>query len=154
VLSEKDKEIIARLSGDLPEGREPFKVLARQLGLEEEDLLRKIKEWKQQGVIRRFGAILNHRVAGYGENAMVVWRVPEERSREVGKIMASFPEVSHCYERAIQPDWTYNLFTMIHGRTRDECEKIAENISKDVGITDYRLLYSTRQFKKISMKYF
>ncbi len=154
MLSDKDKEIIARLSDDLPEDKEPFKVLARELNLREGELLRKIDEWKNKGIIRKFGAILNHRVAGYGENAMVVWRVPGERNREVGKTMASFPEVSHCYERATQPGWPYNLFTMIHGRTRDECEKIAEDISREIGITDYRLLYSTRQFKKTSMKYF
>lgn len=154
MLSEKDKEIIARLSGDIPEGKEPFKMLARELNLREEKLLRKISEWKKKGIIRRFGAILNHRAAGYGENAMVVWRVPGEQSREVGKMMASLPEVSHCYERVPQADWSYNLFTMIHGRTREDCERIAKAISKDAGVTGYRLLYSTRQFKKTSMKYF
>ncbi len=154
MLSEKDKEIIARLSGDLPEGREPFKVLAREFKLKEEELLRKISEWKKMGMIRRFGAILNHRVAGYGENAMVVWRVPGERSREVGEVMASFPEVSHCYERAAQADWTYNLFTMIHAWSREGCGKVAEAISGKVGIKDYKLLYSIRQFKKVSMRYF
>jgi len=123
LLSEKDKEIIARLSDGLPEDRKPFESLARELNLGEEELFRKISEWKKKGIIRRFGAILNHRVAGYRENAMVVWQVPGERSREVGKIMASFPEVSHCYERVTQPGWPYNLFTMVHGRTRDECEK-------------------------------
>lgn len=154
VFSKKDEEIIARLSGDIPEGKEPFKVLAEELNLPEESLLRKINEWKQKGIIRRFGTILNHRAVGYEENAMVVWRVPAERSREVGKIMVYFPEVSHCYERAAQPGWNYNLYTMVHGRMRDECKKIAKNISKEVGIRDYRLLYSTRQFKKTSMKYF
>ncbi len=154
MLSDKDKEIIARLSRDIPAGKEPFKALAGELSLGEEELLRKINEWKEKGIIRRFGAILNHRAAGYEENAMVVWRVPGERSRKVGEVMASFPEVSHCYERIAQAGWPYNLFTMIHGRTRAECEKIAEDISKDVGVTDYRLLYSIRQFKKTSMKYF
>ncbi len=85
---------------------------------------------------------------------MVVWRVPAKQVEKVGKIMATFKEVSHCYERLTYPGWPYNLFTMIHGRTKEECEEVARKISKATDTKDFKLLYSTREFKKVSMKYF
>ena len=154
MLTEIEKKIITSLQNDLPLCSQPFKAIAEQVGISEDELLAGIRRFKQQGIIRRFGAIVNHRNLGIAANAMVVWRVPKEKSQEIGKIMAAFPEVTHCYERPTYPDWQYNLFTMIHGVSRDECERVIAQISERTGVKDYRQLYSTRELKKVSMKYF
>jgi len=154
MLTELEKRIVVELQEDLPLCPHPFRLIAERIGIKEEELLAKIREMKARKLIRRLGAVLRHRKAGYVANAMVVWRVPEKKVKEVGKMMASFSEVSHCYQRVSRPDWTYNLFTMIHGKSRDECEQIATLLSEKVKIKDYRLLYSLRELKKTSMKYF
>jgi DNA-binding Lrp family transcriptional regulator len=88
-------------------------------------------------------------------NAMIVWQVPEDRIEDVGVIMASFPEVTHCYQRPVRlPDWPHNLFTMVHGRTREECREIASRLAEAAGIDGYRMIFSTAELKKSSMKYF
>jgi siroheme decarboxylase len=105
-------------------------------------------------VMRRFAAILRHREAGFSANGMVVWNVPEEKVDETGYKIASFPQVSHCYQRPIYADWPFSLFSMIHARTTEAAETIATEISNTVGIKDYRILYSSREFKKERVKYF
>ncbi|SHF65357.1 transcriptional regulator, AsnC family [Desulfofundulus australicus DSM 11792] len=155
MLSQKDIEIIRALQEGLPLVSRPFQVLAQKVGLSEEELLNKVREFVKQGIIRRFGAAVRHQDLGYISNAMVVWEVPEEKIEEIGRLMASFDEISHCYQRPSRPpEWPYNLFTVIHGQTRDECEKIAARLSRASGITSYRLLFSLAEFKKSSMKYF
>ncbi|MBC8230070.1 Lrp/AsnC family transcriptional regulator [bacterium] len=154
MLTEIEKKIVKALQDDLPLCSHSFKVIAEQLGISEDELLAEIHRLKQQGIIRRFGAIVYHRNLGIAANAMVVWRVPKEKAQEIGEIMATFPEVSHCYERPTYPDWQYNLFTMIHGKSEGECERVIAQISERTGVKDYRQLYSTRELKKISMKYF
>lgn len=154
MLSELDKKIVRALQDDLPLTSEPFVEIATKLGITEEELLKKIKTFTEEGIIRRFGAAIRHREAGFTANAMVVWNVEDERTLEVGKMMASFSEVSHCYERPRYPDWPYNLFTMVHGKSREECEQIAKKIAATTNITNYRLLFSTDELKKTSMKYF
>jgi len=154
MLTELEKKIVKALQENFPLCSHPFTSIAEEIGIDEKELLSKIRVLKERGIIRRFGATLRHRNAGYVANAMVVWHAPEEKVKEVGNAMASFPEVSHCYQRAICSDWTYNLFTMIHGKSREECENTARLISQKVKISDYRLLYSTRELKKTSMKYF
>jgi DNA-binding Lrp family transcriptional regulator len=153
-ISESDKHIIRELQGDLPLVQRPFKPIADRLGMKEEDLLVKLREMDDNGVIRRFSAILRHRNVGFSANAMGAWCVPEDRTEEVGARMAAFSQVSHCYQRPVLPTWPYNLFTMIHGKTPEDCEQVAKLISQDTGIEEYRLLYSTREFKKVSMRYF
>ncbi|HIE26826.1 TPA: Lrp/AsnC family transcriptional regulator [Candidatus Poribacteria bacterium] len=154
MLTELEKKIVREFQSDLPLCSHPFKVIAEQIGTNEDELLAEIHRLKQLGIIRRFGAIVNHRNIGIAANAMVVWRVPKEKSREIGEIMATFPEVTHCYERPTYPDWQYNLFTMIHGESKDECERIIAQISERTGVRDYKQLYSTQELKKVSMKYF
>ena len=153
-LTRLDKKIIYELSGDLPIAINPYGIIAQKLGINESILLKKIKEFKKKGLIRRFGATLAHRMAGFSANSMAVWYVPEEQARKVGRIMAEFPQVSHCYERPLSPEWHYNLYTMLHAKSRKACRKIAQEISRKTGIKDYRLLYSTKEFKKTSMRYF
>jgi len=106
------------------------------------------------GIIRRFGATLHHQKAGFSANAMVAWIVPDSKVEEAGRIMAGFREVSHCYQRVTQGDWKYNVYTMIHGNSRDECREIARRISKNTGINEYAVLFSVKEFKKTSMEYF
>ena len=153
-ISEIEKRIVRELQGDIPLLQRPFRSIADRIGIEEEELLAKLREFRDRGVIRRLSAILRHRNLGISANAMGAWRVPENRAEEVGTKMAAFSQVSHCYQRPTRPGWPYSLFTMIHGRTAKDCEEIAESISQDTGIKDYRLLYSTRELKKVSMKYF
>ncbi len=149
-----EKSIVRELQGDLPLVQRPFKPIADKLGIEEDDLLVKLREMDDQGIIRRFSAILRHRNVGFSANAMGAWRVPEDKAEEVGTKMAKFPQVSHCYQRPTFPTWPYSLFTMIHGKSAEDCEQVAKLISQETGIEDYRLLYSTREFKKVSMRYF
>ncbi len=153
-LTEFDIEAIRVLQEDISMTSRPFDPMARDLGVTTKQLFTIAREFQERGVMRRFSAILHHRRAGFKDNAMVVWKVPEERAEEVGKAMASHPAVTHCYERPIFPDWPYNHFTMIHATTRQECEDVAQEISQRTGITDYTLLYSTREYKKTRVRYF
>jgi siroheme decarboxylase len=153
-LTDRDKFFIRELQKDLEIIPEPFKVLAENLGITTEDLFVKAKEYEQIGVMRRFAAILRHRDAGFSANGMVVWNVPEGKIDEIGYKLASFPQISHCYRRPTYPDWKFNLFSMIHARTVYAAEKIAAEMSETVGIKDYRILFSSREFKKERVKYF
>ncbi len=154
MLTDLDKKIITRLQDDLPLTLDPYGVLARELGVDEDDLLNILQQLKAKGILRRMGAILYHHSAGYKANGMVAWRVPQERVEEVGELMASFPQASHVYQRPVYPDWPYNLFTMLHGKNREEVEETSKEISTRTAIPDYTILYSLREFKKVSMRYF
>ncbi len=153
-LTEKEKSLIRIVQGDMPITERPYKAIADSLGVTEEEVIAKIKEFREKGYIRRFGATLRHREAGIMANGMGIWIVSKEDVQRVGKIMASFKEVTHCYERPTFSDWPYNVYTMIHGKTREDCEAVAKRISEATGIKDYKMLYSTKEFKKTSMKYF
>ncbi len=154
MLTEQDKQIIRELQNDLPLVRRPFGAIAEKLGMNEAKLIERIKLFIEDGRIRRFGAAVRHRDLGYVANAMVVWQVPDDRIREVGPVMAGFKEVSHCYQRPRRPEWPYNFYTMVHGQTREECEQVAERIARATGLKTYRLLFSTAELKKSSMRYF
>ena len=104
--------------------------------------------------MRRFAAVLHHRKAGFSANAMGVWAVPETEIDRVGELMASFREVSHCYRRPSYPDWPYNIFTMVHAKSQDECEKTLDRIAEKTGVQKRSALYSTKEYKKIRVKYF
>ena len=147
-------EVIRELQEDLPLVRRPFEAMAERLGIDHDALFAAAESFQQRGIMRRFSAVLHHRRAGFKSNAMVVWKVPEERSVEVGNIMASSPWVTHCYERPTFPDWKYTHFTMIHATSQDKCEEVAADISEQTAIDDYMLLYSTREYKKTRVRYF
>jgi len=153
-LTADDKKLIRQIQGDLPITPTPFEPLARQLALPEREFLKRIHHLIRRGTIRRFGAILRHQKAGYQGNAMVVWRVPEDQIPRISRAMVSFPAVSHCYLRPPLPQWPYNLYTMVHGRSEKDCRLAAQKISKATGLKDYRLLFSKREHKKSSMRYF
>ncbi len=153
-LSDLEKSIIRELTGDLPVTSQPFVILAQKLGISQRRILSIIKRLKEEGRIRRFGATLRHRNSGFSANAMVVWNIPEEKIDEVGRAMASFREVTHCYHRRPQRDWKYNLFTMVHGASEEACRQIAQEISQTTAMTDYQLLFSRKELKKTTMRYF
>jgi DNA-binding Lrp family transcriptional regulator len=153
-LTADDKKLIRQIQGDLPITPTPFEPWARQLALPEKEFLKRIHHLIRRGTIRRFGAILRHQKAGYQGNAMVVWRVPEDQIPRISRAMVSFPAVSHCYLRPSLPQWPYNLYTMVHGRSEKDCRLAAQKISKETRLKDYRLLFSKREHKKSSMRYF
>lgn len=154
MIDNLDKKVISLIQGDLPVDRRPFAILAEEIGITEEEFLDRVKNLKKRGVLRRFGATLRHQKAGYGSNAMIAWWVPDDRIDEVGKKLAHFREVTHCYQRNPQGDWHYNLFSMVHGSSREQCYEIAQRMSQVVGIREYLLLFSEKEFKKTSMEYF
>jgi len=153
-LTSRDKEFIRELQKDLEVTPRPFDTLAKNLGITVDELFKKAIEYETMGVMRRFAAILRHRDAGFAANGMIVWMVPEDKIDEVGYKLASFPQVSHCYRRPVYPDWPFNLFSMIHARTIEAAKKIAIELSNFVGINDYKILFSSREFKKERVKYF
>ena len=154
MIEELEKKIIRYLQGDLPVTPKPFALLADKIGIREEDLLEKTQMLKEQGILRRFGATLRHELAGFHANAMVAWRVPEDKVEKSGNLMAGFREVSHCYQRRIHGEWKYNLFTMIHGKNNKDCEHIAKKIADMVEVNEYVVLISLKEYKKTSPKYF
>lgn len=153
-MTEIQIRIIRALQEGLPLCEEPFAEIARRAGISQDDLLTQLQAWKDDGTIRRFGAILRHHQAGYSANAMGVWNVPDAQVESFGQTAASFKSVSHCYQRPRFGSFGYNLYTMIHGRSKEECEAAARKISEETGITEYKLLYTTAEFKKSSPVYF
>ncbi len=153
-ITERDKEFVRELQKDLPVVKEPFKEMAQNLGISTEELFAKAKEYEKVGLMRRFAAILRHRDVGFVANGMVVWNVPEDRVDDVGFTLAAFPQVSHCYRRPVYPDWKYNVFSMVHARSLEAAEKMAVEMSSQIGVTDYKILFSSREFKKERVKYF
>lgn len=154
-LSEEDRDLVRELQRDLPLVPRPFEMAARALGMTGERVLSRARDFLGSGIMRRFAAVLHHRQAGFVANAMGVWLVPEEAVERVGRIMAGFSGVSHCYQRpSYPPAWPYNLFTMVHGRSLEECQSILQQISGATGITNYTYLYSTKEYKKTRVRYF
>lgn len=154
MITELERALIARLQGDLPNASRPFAVLAQELGVSEQAVIECLQGMREKRYLRRIAAVLWHRTAGFEANGMGAWNVPDERCREVGERMASFSEVTHCYRRPRFPGWRYNIYTMIHGRTREECRAAAQRIATATGITDYEILFSVREFKKTSPVYY
>ena len=153
-FSLQDKEIIRALQEDFPLCEEPYKILAQRVGMSEEDFLRRVKEFVDEKKIRKMGAVLRHREVGFKANALCAWHVSPEKLDAVAQVMSSHAAVSHCYDRTPAPNWNYNLYTMIHAKTREECEKIIDELAKLAGTDDYKVLYTKREWKKTGMKYF
>ena len=154
MLTELEKRIIASIQDDIAITERPYLEIAEELGVSENTLLEKLKDLCDRGVIRRFGATLRHQKSGFEANAMVAWMVAEDCIDEVGQKMASFKAVSHCYRRDPTDDWPYNLYTMIHARDEESCREIARKLSTQASVDNYTLLFSRKELKKTSMKYF
>lgn len=153
---ETDIAVIRALQGDMPVVSQPYAPAAEKCSMTEDQFLTHLQGMQERGLLRRVAAILFHRRAGFSANGMGVWKVPAEKVADVGSRMATFRGISHCYERPTYPDWPYALFTMAHGRSKEECDAILDAIAKDAGIADddRSILYSSTEFKKIRMQYF
>jgi len=152
--TEDDKDFIRELQKDMEIIDEPFVKAANNLGITEDELFSKMKHYESLGVLRRFAAILRHRQVGFTANGMIVWKVPEDRITSVGETLGSFPQISHCYERPTYDDWPYNVFSMIHCKTHDEAYDVAKTIQNQIDVNDYKILFSSREFKKTRVEYF
>ena len=153
-LTELQRKIIASVQQDIAVVPKPYQAIAESLGISEDRLLAELEALCDRGVIRRFGATLRHQKSGYGANAMAAWQVDEAHIETVGKKMASFKAVSHCYRRNPTEQWPYNLYTMIHAADPESCRRTARSMAAAAGIDRYTLLFSVRELKKTSMQYF
>ena len=153
-LTDEDVKYIRIMQEDLPMLELPYAVWAAQADTTEEQLFAWTKKMEHLGYMRRFAAILHHRNAGFLANAMVVWQVPPEQADPAGEGMALFREVSHCYRRPVYPSWPYALFTMIHAETHSACMDVVKRIEERVGRFPHKSLFSTKEYKKIRVKYF
>ena len=151
---EHDIAVIRALQGNMPVLEEPYAAAAIELGLTQEALLDHLAGMQERGILRRVAAILYHRRAGFSANGMGVWEVPEEKIYEIGCQMAAFRGISHCYQRPTYEDWPYSVFTMAHGRSKEECDAILDAIAEQTGIAGRATLYSSTEFKKIRLLYF
>ncbi|HET9719250.1 MAG TPA: AsnC family transcriptional regulator [Solirubrobacteraceae bacterium] len=151
---EFDQAVIRATQGDLPILPEPFAPAAAELGIPQERLLEHLRGMQERRLLRRVAAILFHRRAGFSANGMGVWKVPDDRIMEIGPQMAAFRGISHCYQRPTYEDWPYSVFTMAHGRSKEECDAILDSIAEQTGITERSTLYSSTEFKKIRLLYF
>jgi DNA-binding Lrp family transcriptional regulator len=153
-FDELDRAVIRATQGDLPVIAEPYAPAAAELGMTVAQLLEHLEGMKDRGILRRVAAILFHRRAGFSANGMGVWKVPEDRIDEIGPQMAAYRGISHCYQRPTYPDWPYSVFTMAHGRSKEECDAILDAIADEFGIAERSTLYSSTEFKKIRLLYF
>ncbi len=152
-LTDREKKIIRFLQQDLPLVSRPFATLEKTEDIPESEVLTTLTRWKKDGVIRKLAALIRHREAGFTRNAMVIWAVPIEQCEEVGTRLATFPEVTHCYQREPAFERKYNLFTMIHLKD-GPFDQLLEDMSAAVSISDYVILESVAELKKTSMEYF
>lgn len=153
-VSELDKKVIRAMQGEFPLVAEPYKVLAEGIGISEDLFLERVKALEEDKKIRKMGAVLRHREVGFKANVLAAWVVPQEELDTIAQEMARHPAVTHCYDRMTAPGWPYNLYTMIHGHSREECEAIASELGEAAGVTERIMLYSKHEWKKTSMKYF
>jgi siroheme decarboxylase len=153
-VTDEDVATIVATQGPMPVVPEPYAPAAERLGVSQEDVLRRLESLRERGGLRRVAAILFHRRAGFSANGMGVWNVPDAEILETGKRMAAFRGVSHCYQRPTYPDWPYSVFTMAHGRSKEECDAILDSIAATTGIAERATLYSSTEFKKVRMLYF
>jgi siroheme decarboxylase len=154
MLSDLEKKVILALQRDLEIRPQPFLELAEQLGLTEEEFLTAVRSLMDRGYIRRFGATLRHQKSGFAANALVAWAVPEDRLTDIGRRLAAQRSVSHCYARRPAASWPYNLYTMVHGRTPEDCLAIARRMALETGLDNFEVLFSETELKKTTMRYF
>lgn len=154
-FSDREKAVLRIVQRDLPDSTTPFADIAAEAGVTEEEVLDLLRTLKKEGVIRRFGASIKHQRAGWASNAMVAWIVAPDRVEEVGRLAAEHDHVSHCYYRpSSAPDWPYEFYTMVHGRSEEECAAVVAELKERLGLEDCMALSSVRELKKISPTYF
>lgn len=152
-ISESERRILALLQKGLPLSRTPCMDLAGKIGTDTAGLLAVLESWERDGILRRFGAIVDHFKVGAGAGAMVVWQVEPERIEQVGAVFAGFEQVSHAYERKTCENWPFNVYTMVHAADVGQLESTVARMSQASGITDYRLLVTEKELKKVPPTY-
>ncbi len=155
-MSEQDCRLIAAIQEGLPLVSHPYAAVAERIGMTEEQVIARIGEMQDSGIIKRLGVVVRHHELGYVANAMVVWDVPDERVDAVGELLGAQEAVTLCYQRPRRlPDWPYNLFCMIHGRSREAVLDLIERMTQELGLEDisYQVLFSGRRFKQRGARY-
>jgi DNA-binding Lrp family transcriptional regulator len=152
-LSDVETKVLSVLQDGFPESRAPYKDMAERAGIDTDQFISILEDWKRQGKLRRIGAIVNHLKVGFSAGAMVAWQVETELVEQVGAVLAGFKEVSHAYERRTTENWPYNIYTMVHGKNSRDIEQIVVRMSRTCGITAYRILATEKELKKVPPKY-
>jgi len=152
-MTDVERRVLAALQGGFPRSRTPYKDAAKQAGISTEELLAVLRGWKDQGKLRRIGAIVRHEKVGLSGGAMVAWRVDRDVVERVGTVLAGFKEVSHAYERKTEENWPYNVYTMVHGTDAGDVEQTVRHMSEACGIREYRILTTERELKKVPPTY-
>ncbi len=154
-FSEQERAVLRIIQKNLPDSATPYTDIAQEVGLEEAEVLRLLQRLKANGAIRRFGASIKHQRTGWNCNVMVAWIADEALADEAGEQAAKHQRISHCYFRpSTAKDWPYTLFTMIHGRTPEECLAVIEELRKTTRLNEHAMLESLKELKKTSMVYF
>jgi len=151
-MDDLDIKLLKKVQDGLKLTKRPYELLGQEMGLSEDDVIRRLSSMIEEGVVRRFAAAIGHRAIGIVANAMIVWKVPAGDVERIGRIVASFEDVTHCYERAIQPEWPYNLYAMVHSRNREGCVRMASEIAWATGVEEYKVLFSEAEYKKTSAR--
>jgi len=149
-MDDLDSQLLFAIQDGIPLVRDPFTAIAAHLGITPDEVIERLKRLRAENVIRKFGLFVWKTRLGVAANAMVVWAVPSNRVQEVAEFFSRFREVTHCYERRSTPKWRYNVYTMIHGVKRESVNKFVKALSVKVGVEDYSILFSTREFVRRS----
>ena len=152
-ISGIELKILAALQAGLPNSASPYEAIAQRVGIDTQQLLMILEDWKRLGKIRRIGAIVNHFNAGFHTGAMVVWQVDPENIEQAGKILAQFKEVSHAYERKTTKKWPYNVYTMVHGTSFEALQQTIQRMSEACKVSNYRVLITEKELKKVPPTY-
>jgi DNA-binding Lrp family transcriptional regulator len=151
-MDERDLALLKIAQDGIALTSRPYQALGEELGMSEQEVVERLSSLEKEGIIRRFAATIGHRALGIVANAMIAWRASPEELQKAGELLGSDEEVTHCYERASCGDWPYNLYTMVHSRSREECLETARRLSRISGIAEYRVLFSEREYKKTSAR--
>lgn len=151
-MDERDLELLKVAQDGILFSERPYQILGEMVGMSEQEVVDRLRTLQDEGIIRRFAATIGHRALGIVANAMIAWSAPSEDIERVGELLGSVDEVTHCYERATTPDWPYNLYTMVHSTSKEDCLDRARRLSQLSGITEYRVLFSEFEYKKTSAR--
>ena len=153
MITKREKTIAKHIQGDISLGKRPFNYIGKVTGLSEQGVIAAVNALNKRGIVRKFGAILRHRKAGLTKNVMILWSVPDDRIEFAGKILSSYKEITHCYERFPPFGGKYNVFAMMHFKS-EISRRLIEEIASRIGVDDYQLLETEEELKKSSMEYF
>jgi siroheme decarboxylase len=152
LMDQLDLELLKAAQDGVMLTKRPYLALGEKLCISEEEVIGRLKALQEEGIVRRFAATIGHRALGILANAMILWIVPQEQVERIGEMFAGVDEVTHCYERATTVDWPYNLYTMVHSKSREDCLKTADHLSRVSGIKEFIVLFSEKEYKKTSAR--